>query len=230
LIQNRSTKNPNPSLISRLKDTHLTDHCIRCQRGKHTNERFGASQCDICPPGSLGQQMTALTDLSPGGMVFKDAPLTNGKKDPGFVCIKCIPGKYLGEQTIDPTEEKKAVPSMKSDLPIVCKDCLAGFKQEKAGTTFCLPCDPGKTQGATGQKTCTDCGIGRYMDDTASNTAECKLCGKGTYGGDDEMCVPDVPDDNKCGGKEGLASCVSCWKGRYGNEEGLVFFEDCTEW
>ena len=65
------------------------------------------------------------------------------------------------------------------------------------------------------------------MDDTASKTAECKLCGTGTYGGDDEKCVPD---DNKCGGKEGLASCVRCWKGRYGDQEGMVFFEDCTEW
>ena len=53
----------------------------------------------------------------------------------GFECIKCIPGKYLGEQTIDLTTKL-----MKSDLPTVCTDCSAGSKQEKEGTTFCLPC------------------------------------------------------------------------------------------
>ena len=111
-----------------------------------------------------------------------------------------------------------------------CIECKAGRHQNEVGQTTCPTCDPGKTQGATGKKTCTDCGLGRYMDDTASKTAECKLCGIGTYGGDDENCNPDVPDYNKCGGKEGLASCVRCWKGRYADQEGMVFFEDCTEW
>ena len=214
--------------------------CTECDRGYYADKTIAATGCKSCPSGQYGSVAAVGQRINEGGACDNCITGKYSKAkgaDSDDTCIDCQPGKKA-KDIVAATEEAEACTeclvgqyrsSTDTDLT-KCRDCTLGTFADAKGLTKCLACDPGKTQGATGQKTCTDCGLGRYMDDTASKTAECKLCGTGTYGGDDEECNPDVPDYNKCGGKEGLSSCVRCWKGRYADQEGMVFFEDCTEW
>ena len=135
---------------------HVKDHCIRCERGKHTNNRIGATQCDICPPGSLGQNMTA-----------------------GSVCVKCISGTFLEEQFVDPATVNDPIPSMMANLSITCKDCPLGFQQQNEGSTFCLPCLTGTFQNVTGSSSCKHCPIGFRNGETEKDS--CTSCPKGTF-------------------------------------------------
>ena len=80
-----STKNPTAKSLEAdvavEPETHFKDHCVRCLRGKHTNGEMGVAQCNTCPPGSLGERMTALTQGNIGGSFSSEHPA-------GFVCVK----------------------------------------------------------------------------------------------------------------------------------------------
>ena len=156
---------------------HVKDHCIRCERGKHTSNRWGAAQCDICPPGSLGQQMTAATAGDPDS--YNAAPVINGIKIPGSVCVKCISGTFLEEQFVDPATVDDPIPSMMANLSRTCKVCPLGFQQQNEGSTFCLPCLTGTFQNVTGSSSCKHCPIGFRNGETEKDS--CTSCPKGTF-------------------------------------------------
>jgi hypothetical protein len=174
-----STENPAIRVLQNaITNEHVKDHCIRCERGKHTNNRIGATQCDICPPGSLGQQMTASTAGDPVGS-YNAAPVINGIKSPGSVCVKCISGTFLEEQFVDPATVNDPIPSMMANLSSTCKDCPLGFQQQNEGSTFCLPCLTGTFQNVIGSSSCKNCPIGFRNGETEKDS--CTSCPKGTF-------------------------------------------------
>ena len=208
--------------------------CINCPAGKNLID-FGSAEsahdsaedCEDCPSKSYNPFE---------GLHHECFPCPFGNSTGSLTCEVCPPGKWR----------------QGSLLQSKCYACPAGYVQEIADSTFCMPCFPGTFQNEDGQSSCKPCLAGRYQPKLSatdacsdcvsgrfSNTSQagqCTMCPAGKWGGigrDGQSVFSDACHDCPLGkhsaaeGTSFTAECDDCAKGKFANRTGVTACIEC---
>jgi hypothetical protein len=172
-----------------------------CTDGFHSYDS-GACEPDACALGAV--------DCGAGNFCV-DAPGNNG-----YSCAGCGPGHF----TVDSHDDIDGMGVTNS--AIACNPCPAG-KANGQGDGECDSCEPGRSQGSTGQPSCAQCSAGHFTAALASDTdgsgitlgaVACNACpaGRENLQGDSECdsCAP-----GRSQGSTGQPSCAQCSAGHF---------------
>jgi len=126
----------------------LTDSCLDCVNGSHTNNETKATTCTSCDAGKYSS--------------FRS-----------FECLNCVEGKSSSSGAVK-CEDCAAgfyAPALESST---CTACSAGNYSTNAGAIICNRCPLGTYQGSTSQSNCLKCEAGKYADTLGS--VSCTSC------------------------------------------------------
>ena len=132
--------------------TDGTGFCGSCKAGRY--DFLANPPCTACTPPNFGPDCTACNPgwgyPSSGGVCFEcPAGTTKPGNGPQETCSNCPPGTA----------------STATGLSSPCPPCLRATYQPTEGSTSCIPCGPGMTNGGPGSsqaELCTPCPLGTY--------------------------------------------------------------------
>jgi hypothetical protein len=145
----------------------LTNECLECGPGSHTNRVTKATTCTVCDAGRYSHSNTSLSCPT----CMKGEYSSSGASN----CTTCSSGSYA---------DKEGSSS--------CTLCPSGRVAPSSHSTNCTNCDTGTYQGASGQSACIDCDIGKYAATSeATSCSNCELGKSSRLGSDDCRLAAD---------------------------------------
>eukprot|EP00808_Paulinella_micropora_P019733 g59215.t1 len=213
--------------------------CRQCGAGRYSNITEGPLvACKLCGPGYFqGQQGKGSCDQCPSGRAQdQDGQAFCTVCDSGLyaptpgtqLCAACEAGSFSGASTTGivsctdcPRGQFVGEPGQS-----VCVDCPSGKYNNHTRQSACVSCPAGKKQPLRGQYLCDDCTAGRYAAYQDTGTAECLICGQGTFSlPGSGQCTPCSP-----GYRQPLpeqSSCLLCGSGQFGTAQAQAVCVDC---
>jgi hypothetical protein len=178
----------------------LSDSCLTCVAGSHTNLPVKATTCTSCDAGKYSHNSS-------------------------YTCTKCDEGKYSssGAEVCIKCKTGFMSPSMGASS---CIACSAGFYSDFQGAVNCTACAKGKYQGSTGQSKYSQCESGRYTDELQSKI--CAACSAGTYADQVASTNCSSCSKGKFQGSTGQSACVACEGGKYSSDIGQTSCTSCS--